>query len=184
VKKWRHLDFWNWKTYIHARVPRTNCGDCKKVTQVPVKWSRPLSRFTLQFETRAMRPHGGNAGQRGHRYITLFLDTETKTVLYATEGKGKETLGQFKKLLTTKGVAADQIQEVCCDMSPAFIRGIEDHFPSAQITFDKFHVMKLVNEAVDDVRIEEQKQAPELKKTKYVWLFHWKLNMGLKPQLI
>jgi hypothetical protein len=106
----------------------------------------------------------------GHRYITLFLDTETKTVLYATEGKGKETLGQFKELLTTKGVAADQIQEVCCDMSPAFIRGVEDHFPSAQITFDKFHVMKLVNEAVDDVRIEEQKHTPELRKAKYFWL--------------
>jgi transposase len=173
VKKWRHLDFWNWKTYIHARVPRTNCGDCKKVTQVPVKWSRPLSRFTLQFETWAMRlmaemPVNAAArelrehdtrmwrifhhyvekamaevdftrvqriaidetsSRRGHRYITLFLDTETKTVLYATEGKGKETLGQFKQLLTTKGVTADQIQEVCCDMYPAFIRGIEDYFP-------------------------------------------------------
>ncbi|MBN2983333.1 transposase [Cohnella algarum] len=50
-------------------------------------------------------------------------------------------------------------------MSPAFIRGIEDFFPKAEITFDKFHVMKLVNEAVDDVRIAEQKQTRELKHT-------------------
>jgi transposase len=214
VKKWRHLDFWNWKTYIHARVPRTNCGDCKKVTQVPVKWSRPLSRFTLQFETWAMRlmaemPVNAAArelrehdtrmwrifhhyvekamaeldftsvkkiaidetsSRRGHRYITLFLDVETKTVLFATEGKGMDTLARFKELLAAKGVAAEQIQEICCDMSPAFIRGIQDYFPQAEITFDKFHVMKLVNEAVDDVRIAEQKQAPELKRSKYIWL--------------
>lgn len=53
---------------------------------------------------------------------------------------------------------------------PAFIRGIEDYFPKVEITFDKFHVMKLVNEAVDDVRIAEQKKVPELKHTKYIWL--------------
>lgn len=55
-------------------------------------------------------------------------------------------------------------------MSPAFIRGIEEYFPKAEITFDKFHVMKLVGEAVDEVRVQEQKQRPELKKTKYIWL--------------
>jgi transposase len=55
-------------------------------------------------------------------------------------------------------------------MSPAFIRGIEEQFPQAAITFDKFHVMKLVNEAVDEVRKAEQKQEPELKRTKYLWL--------------
>lgn len=74
-----------------------------------------------------------------------------------------DTLGQFKELLASKDAAAQQIKKVCCDMSPAFIRGIEDYFPKAVITFDKFHVMKLVNEAVDKVRIQEQKQKPELK---------------------
>ncbi|PJN51339.1 hypothetical protein PAEVO_44310 [Paenibacillus sp. GM2FR] len=53
---------------------------------------------------------------------------------------------------------------------PLFIRGIQGYFPQAEITFDKLHIMKLVNEAVDDVRIQEQKQAPELKHTKYIWL--------------
>lgn len=110
------------------------------------------------------------SSRRGHRYITLFVDVDTKIVLFAVVGKGKDSLEQFKEYLTSKGVDAGQIQEICCDMSPAFIRGIEDYFPEAQITFDKFHVMKLVNEAVDEVRVEEQKHAPELKKTKYFWL--------------
>ncbi|WP_408634782.1 transposase [Paenibacillus zanthoxyli] len=43
------------------------------------------------------------------------------------------------------------MEEVCCDMSLTFIRGIEEYFPEAEITFDKFHVMKLVGEAIDEV---------------------------------
>ena len=92
------------------------------------------------------------SSRRGHRYITLFVDVDTKIVLFATEGKSKDTLAKFKQHLISKGAQALQIQEICCDMSPAFIRGIEDQFPKAEITFDKFHVMKMVNEAVDEVR--------------------------------
>ncbi|MGG1619689.1 ISL3 family transposase [Paenibacillus sp. NRS-1782] len=213
-KEWRHLDFWEWKTFMHVRVPRVECKVCNKVTQVPVKWSRPGAHFTYSFEAYAMRlmaempvnaaarelrehdtrmwrifHHYVNqameqvdltevkriaidetSSRRGHRYITLFVDVDRKIVLFATVGKGKDTLERFRAHLRNKGVDAQQIQEVCCDMSPAFIRGVEDYFPDAEITFDKFHVMKLVGEAVDEVRIEEQKQNPELKRTKYIWL--------------
>jgi transposase len=55
-------------------------------------------------------------------------------------------------------------------MAPAFIAGVEKNFPSAQITFDKFHVLRILNEAVDKVRREEQGLRPELKKTRYIWL--------------
>lgn len=95
---------------------------------------------------------GETSSRRGHYAVSY---AEAITVLFATEGKGMDTLGRFKELLVTKGASSDQIKEVCRDMSPAFIRGIEDYFPQAEITFDKFHVMKLVNEAVDDVRIAE-----------------------------
>ncbi|WP_233697352.1 transposase family protein [Paenibacillus profundus] len=86
-KQWRHLDFWNWKTFMHARLPRVKCRSCNKVTQVPV----------------------------------------------ATEGKGKDTLERFKLHMTAKGATAQQIEEICCDMSPAFIRGIEEYFPDAEL---------------------------------------------------
>lgn len=213
-KHWRHLDFWDWKTYMHARVPRIKCKTCNKITQVPVPWSREGSHFTLLFDAWAMRlmaemPVNAAArelrehdtrmwrifhyyvdkamaeldvssvkriaidetsSRRGHRYITLFVDVDRKTVLFATEGKSMDTLARFKDHLNSKGVNPEQIEEVCCDMSGAFIRGIESFFPSAEITFDKFHVMKLVGEAVDEVRIQEQKKKPELKRTKYIWL--------------
>ncbi|MCY9664437.1 transposase [Paenibacillus alginolyticus] len=91
--------------------------------------------------------------------------------VFATEGKGKDTLTRFKQHLVDKGVETAQIKEFCCDMSAAFISGIEeDQFPKAEVTFDKFHVMMMVNEAVDEVRKAEQKEEPQLKRTKFLWL--------------
>ena len=55
-------------------------------------------------------------------------------------------------------------------MSPAFIKGAADNFFQAKVTFDKFHVMKAVNKAVDQVRRNEQSDNKELKKTRYIWL--------------
>jgi transposase len=54
-------------------------------------------------------------------------------------------------------------------MSPAFISGIKTEFPSASITFDKFHVMKIVNEGIDAVRREEVAMNQCLKNTRYLW---------------
>jgi transposase len=48
-KTWRHLNFFQYKTYIHARVPRTKC-DTHGVHMVVVPWSRPGSGFTMLFE--------------------------------------------------------------------------------------------------------------------------------------
>jgi len=56
------------------------------------------------------------------------------------------------------------------DTSPAFIKGVITHFPEAAITFDTFHVMKLLGEAVDPVRREERKFLPELAGTRYLWV--------------
>lgn len=110
------------------------------------------------------------SSRRGHQYVTLFVDMDTKRVMFATEGKGAEVLQVLQRFLEQKKIDSSQIQEFCCDMSPSFITGIEKHFPEAHITFDKFHVMKMVNEAVDEVRKEEQKETPALKKTRYLWL--------------
>ena len=55
-------------------------------------------------------------------------------------------------------------------MSPSFIKGLRAHFPKAHLTFDRFHVMQLINRAVDEVRRGEAKDRPELKKTRYIWL--------------
>ena len=63
-----------------------------------------------------------------------------------------------------------RISDVSCDMSPAFIKGVEETLPEAKITFDKFHILKLINKAVDQVRREEAVTQPLLTKTRYIFL--------------
>ncbi|MDP4087051.1 MAG: ISL3 family transposase [Bacillota bacterium] len=213
-RTWRHLNFWQYTTYLHARHPRVKCELCGKIRTVLVEWSRQSSGFTWFFEAEVMelmkempvaavaRKVGEHdtrlwrvfhyyvdramnqldfsttsrmaidetSSRRGHEYVTLFVDIDTKTVMFATEGKGSHGLRTFSDFLQEKEINPENIKEICSDMSPAFIKGVEDEFPNAHITFDKFHVMKLVNEALDQVRRQEQNEQPGLKKTRFLWL--------------
>jgi transposase len=90
--------------------------------------------------------------------------------VYATEGKDAQTVERFREDLEAHGGKAEQVEEACLDMSAAFIRGLTDQFPDAKLTFDNFHLMQLMTEAVDEVRREEQQTHPELKGTRYIWL--------------
>lgn len=107
---------------------------------------------------------------KGHSYITLFVDLHKKKTMFITKGKDHSTLIEFKKDLEEHRGKAGNITDVSCDMSPAFIKGVTNQLPHAQITFDKFHVIKVLNEAVDQVRREEAKTNPLLKGCRYVFL--------------
>ncbi len=109
------------------------------------------------------------ASKRGHNYLTLFVDLEESRLLFATTSREATTLSAFRRDLELHGGRAKRIQEFCLDMWPPYIKGIAESFPQASLTFDKFHVVKLVNDAVDKVRREEQKMRPELKGSRYVW---------------
>ena len=110
------------------------------------------------------------AARRGHDYISLFVDIDARRVLYVADGKDANTVAAFADDLTAHGGNPGHIEEVCIDMSQAFIKGVAEHLPEAEVTFDKFHAVKLVNDAVDQVRRDEAKTRPELKKTRYSWL--------------
>lgn len=211
--RWRHLDFFNHKAFLHARVPRSHCTDCG-VLKVRVPWARADSGFTLLFEgvilsmaksmpvlniariigeydTRVWRvlDHYVDAAvdrrdlsamrqiavdetsaRRGHDYVTLFADSELRRVMYVADGKSSETLDEFKVWLEDHGGKADAITDISMDMSAAFIAGAKVNFPNAAISFDRFHVMKLVGEAVDEVRRQESRHNSALKGTRYIWL--------------
>jgi transposase len=110
------------------------------------------------------------ASKRGHNYITVFVDMDRSKVLFAVPGKDAATVTAFQEDLKAHGGSAAHVTQACCDMSPAFIRGIEDTFENASITFDKFHITKIINEALDQIRRQEQRTRPELKKTRFGWL--------------
>jgi transposase len=110
------------------------------------------------------------ASRRGQNYITLFMDMAARSLLFATEGRDASTVAAFKADLLAHGGKAENIEEAYMDMHQAFIKGIHAAFPNAHLTFDRFHVMKMANEAVDQVRRQEAKDQPELKRTRYCWL--------------
>lgn len=110
------------------------------------------------------------SSKRGHNYVSIFMDADQKNVICVTKGKDSDTLRVCKEHLEAHHGNVDNVEELCMDMSPAFIKGAEENFPKASVTFDKFHVIKSVNEAVDKVRRTERKSCADLKDTRYIWL--------------
>jgi transposase len=88
-------------------------------------------------------------------FITVVVDMDDRRVLFATPGKDGSTVKAFAEDLTQHGGDPAAITEVSCDMSTAFIAGVRDHLPNANITFDKFHLTKLVIDALDETRKAE-----------------------------
>ena len=226
-KVWRHLNFFQYKCFIHMRTPRTICPDCGQRLWLP-PWARRQSGFTLLFEalvmalakempvskigelvgehdTRIWRIIFGyvsrayakknfagaknigvdeTSAKKGHNYVTLFADMDCGEVLFATEGKDGQTMKAFIEELPSHEAEAKQVKELAMDMSPAFIAGAANFLPEAAITFDRFHVMKFLNAAVDSVRRQEVKQNPLLRKTRYIWLKNpCNLSEGQQKQL-
>ena len=110
------------------------------------------------------------SSRKGHKYVTIFTDSEAGKIIFVIEGKDSRTFESFYKELSSKDVHHNNIRNISMDMSPSFIVGAETYFPEAKVVFDKFHVKKLLNEAVDCIRREESKETESLRKTKYIWL--------------
>jgi transposase len=93
--------------------------------------------------------------RKGHEYISVFADLAGKSVLFATEGKDKETWLKFVEALEKHNGHRHAITEASMDMSQAYQAGVAETCRNAQVVFDKFHVIKNANEAVDKVRRAE-----------------------------
>jgi len=93
--------------------------------------------------------------KKGHNYITTVTDLDTNKVIFVTLGKDASTVDAFAEELKRRCLEVNQIQNICSDLSPAFTLGIRTNFPNANHTFDKFHVVKIVNKALDEVRAKE-----------------------------
>jgi len=100
------------------------------------------------------------SSKRRHKYITVFIDLDRaeKPVVFATKGRGKQCLKEFCEFIKAHGGHPDNVGEVVCDMSPAFLSAVEENFKSAAVTVDWFHVVQLFTTAVDQVRRLEAKE--------------------------
>ena len=119
--------------------------------------------------------------RRGHEYVTVVCEPGRKPagnwpgkptrVLFVTEGKDACTLDQAREFLEKHGTPPEQIEEVCMDMSPAYVKGTRQNFKQARI---------LLTSAVDRIRRRESREFPELLQgTRYLWL---KREENLTPE--
>ncbi len=81
--------------------------------------------------------------------MSLFVDVEEHKTLYVAKGRDHQVLQSFCADLQEHNSSPEQIELVSCDMSPAFIKGVQENLPQASIVFDRFHLVKIINEAVD-----------------------------------
>lgn len=207
---WRDADILGRTTFVHARVPRSDCPE-HGVRQIEVPWARENSRFTLLMERmilsmvaetsvkttadklgltdkRVFRVVDAKAGSiiehldlsglkrvglddksfNGYDYMTVFADIDTGKVIYICRGRGTDTLKEFRAFLTEHGGNPKNITDFSCDFSSAYISGIRKHFKKAAVTCDRFHLVKLANEAMTKTNYGEVKLAVNRMKLKYI----------------
>ncbi|MCG6658047.1 ISL3 family transposase [Halomonas campisalis] len=100
------------------------------------------------------------ASRRGHRYVTVFLDMQRQQepVLFAVPGHGKDAIKAFSAFLAEHGGDPDNVVEVVCDMSQAFLSGVAENLPNAEVTVDWFHIVQTFTKALDEVRKKERRE--------------------------
>ena len=146
-KTWRHLNFFQHHCYITAKIPRTRCPD-HGVKSVKAPWARKGSKFTLLFEQAALMlvrhmPVGPAAAHMG------ITDNSLWRIVFHYVDKAMEGLDLS---------FVHRIAVAVCDMSKAFISGIEESFPNSETVVDWFHMVKQFNTALDQVRRKESRQ--------------------------
>lgn len=218
-KEWRHLNFFQYEAYLHAKVPRVKCPNqgCG-VKQVTVPWARAGSGFTLLFEALVMtmardlpvKVMGrlfavtdtrlwrviqsyvemaraaedfsdvkrigmdetfAKRSPKNESFVTFFFDLDKRKLLFGTRGKDNETVKEFVSDFKAHGGDPEQITDAAIDMSKAFIKGVKEQLPNAVVTFDPFHVIKLMNDKLAKIRAEEARIFPAiLKSSRYLFL--------------
>jgi transposase len=95
---------------------------------------------------------------RTHKYVTLVIDLESARIIWVEQGRGSQALREFWRRFKLSGA---RLKAVAMDMSGAYAASVRAHAPHAILTFDRFHIIKLMNERLDDLRRELAREAQD-----------------------
>ena len=163
--------------YLAQRCDKTTVADMMRVAwdtvgtiiqRVVARWQRPdaLEGLThIGVDELSYRRH--------HEYITVVVDHKRGHVVWAHPGKNADTLKAFFDELGTERCA--KLEAVTIDMSGAYIKAVTECSPQAQIVFDRFHVQRLAQDAVDEVRRDEARAAVSDEERKQLKDTRWSL---------
>lgn len=96
---------------------------------------------------------------RGHRYITVVMDLKKGAVVFVGEGKGADALDPFWRRLRASRA---KVKAVATDMSAAYTAAVRENLPGAVHVFDRFHVVKLFNEQLSELRRDLYREATDM----------------------
>jgi len=125
--------------------------------------------------------------KKGHHYLTLVYDLERQQLLWVGEGRSEETVKGFFAWLGLR--RCRHLKVVCMDMWRPYLNAVREGAPQATVAFDRFHLVRHLNEAVDDVRrgLVRKLKAPFralVKGTRFVLLKNpWNLTPRQRQQL-
>lgn len=94
---------------------------------------------------------------KGRKFATIVYDLDRAHVVWVGQGKGRESIDRFFREALSEG-QRKRIQWASCDMSRVYIEAIKEHCPNATLVLDRFHIVKALNGAVDEVRKEEWRE--------------------------
>src|SRR5215469_9656610 len=141
---------------------------------------RAVERGLLRREKQAVKNRGVDetSYQKGHKYVTVILDKDHDRVLDVLDDRKAETLENWLK--TQEKCDLSGLESISMDMWDPFIKAVKAAIPDAEqkIAFDRFHVSKHLNEALDKVRRREHRaflnetgESP-LSKSRFQWFFN------------
>jgi transposase len=93
--------------------------------------------------------------KEGYHFMTVVTELDTGRILHAVEGKGKDDIKPFLETLARK---AKGLKAVAMDMSSAYFSAVRESLPQVDIVFDRFHIMALMNQAIDELRRDHQRE--------------------------
>ena len=210
-RTWRHLNIFQYPTYVHAREPKIECDWYGKDT-VDLPWARKGSGFSLYFEAlvvemgrempvsavarivginedsvwRILKHYVDEARkdrdlsdlsvlgieefsvEKHHVCVTLFYDIRNSSVIHIESGKESDVFTGFMQ--KNPFLDLKNIDHITMDMYPSYISGAKEYFPGSSIVFDHFHVIKMMNDALEKIRRKEARVNEILKHTRYDWL--------------
>lgn len=112
--------------------------------------------------------------KKGHNYISLFVNLENAQILDIQDGRSSEVITNYAKELQMLGKSIEQVEELSIDMSPAFISGAKEHFSTARMTFDRFHVVQLINRYLKPLwkskKVDKQLLEYHVKELDQLWI--------------
>jgi transposase len=109
---------------------------------------------------------------KGHKYLTIVLDLDKGAVVFQGDGRGSQALLPFWKRLRSSGA---RVQAVAIDMSPAYWRAVRENLPNAIVIFDHFHIIKLFNHELSELRRELYREATDKLEKKVLKGTRWLL---------